>query len=224
MMQSLVFATRNKHKARELAAIVAPYEFTVDTLDAVAPHAPAVEETGSTFIANAALKALSAYRVTGRPSVADDSGLCVDALDGGPGVFSARYAGPQCDDDANNARLVADMAGRSDRGAHYTCALALVLPSQAVDAPAGVEVHHDYPGCPENAMLVTTEAHVRGEIIDTPRGSGGFGYDPYFYVPQLGCTFAESAPEQKHALSHRGRAFRRLASFLESLTKGQSAP
>ena len=218
-MQGLVFATRNKHKARELGAIVAPYDLTVQTLDDVAPHAPEVEETGTTFIANAALKAISAYRVTGRPSVADDSGLCVDALGGGPGVHSARYAGPACDDQANNARLMADMADKAERGAHYTCALALVLPARPIDAPAGIEVRRDYPDCPEGAMVVTTEAYVHGEITDGPRGDGGFGYDPYFYVPELGCTFAESSADQKHAISHRGKAFRLLASFIEQLAR-----
>ena len=144
-----------------------------------------VEETGSTFEENALIKARHAAGATKLPVLADDSGLAVAALDGAPGVYSARYAGPRCDDHANNVKLIETLAGIEDRSAAFLCVLALVLPD-------GTEIVSD--GCCE------------GLVIDEERGANGFGYDSVFFRPDLGCTFGEASPEQKNALSHRAAA------------------
>lgn len=216
----LIFATRNRHKLREFEEIVAPLGFAPAALTDVVPDAPDVVEDGLTFLANAALKAIAAYLASdGLPSVADDSGICVAALGGAPGIHSARFAGPECDDSANNARLERDMNGVADRRAHYHCALALVchrdLLTPGASGAEGLYMQRDWPGLPDGAVLVATEGQVHGEIATTPSGDGGFGYDPYFFVVELGCTFAEVPADVKHAMSHRGKAFRALAGFLE---------
>ena len=213
----LVFATRNHHKIRELNEILAGSSLRASALP---PEAPEVEETGSTFRANAALKALSAYAATGKPALADDSGLCVDALDGAPGVWSARYAGPGLGDAANNTRLLADLQGVRERGAHYVCVLALVCPEEWVreNLPIrGVERVFDEPGLPAGLALIVAEGRVDGEIVDTPSGSGGFGYDPHFWVPEFSQTMAELPSHEKHRISHRGTAMRALSGWLTSL-------
>jgi len=144
-----------------------------------------VEETGTTFEANALLKARAIAAATGEPTLADDSGLAVDALGGAPGVYSARYAGPECDDHANNLKLIEELDGVADRRAAFVCALALVLPD-------GTEV--------------VTNGRCEGTIIDEERGSEGFGYDVVFYRDDLGRTFGESTPAEKNARSHRAAA------------------
>ncbi|MRR51636.1 MAG: non-canonical purine NTP pyrophosphatase, partial [Rhodocyclaceae bacterium] len=137
-----------------------------------------------------------AARATGLPALADDSGICVTALGGAPGVLSARYAGEPKSDARNNEKLIADLAGKADRRAHYVAVLVFVR-------------HADDP------QPIITEGEFHGEIIDTPRGEGGFGYDPYFLVPDRGLTVAELPTEEKHAISHRGKALRQLVAKLK---------
>jgi XTP/dITP diphosphohydrolase len=190
----VVLATTNPGKVAELRRILDGLD--VELLDARAAGLPDVEETGATFQDNARLKARSAAAATGLPAVADDSGLVVDALAGEPGVRSARYAGPDQDDEANLRRVLERMDGVADRGARFVCAAVLV-------APDGREW--------------TAEGVLEGTLADAPRGEGGFGYDPVF-VPEGGTrSAAELAPEEKDAVSHRGRAFRALRPAFISL-------
>jgi XTP/dITP diphosphohydrolase len=203
----IVLATRNRGKLAELARILSAsgLDVTLATLDEFA-GAPEVAETGHTFAANALLKAWSAARFTGLAAVADDSGLCVDALNGMPGVLSARWAGRHGDDQANLDLLLAQLADvpDQDRAAHFACAAALVLPG------AGAER--------------VVQGQVRGRLTRAPRGTNGFGYDPIF-VPdpaELGgapseLTTAEMDPAAKDAISHRGRALRALAPLIAEL-------
>jgi XTP/dITP diphosphohydrolase len=196
---ALVLATRNEGKLRELARIL---DNQVMGLDAF-PGAPDVPETGATFEANALLKARAIAAYTRLPAVADDSGLCVDALNGMPGVLSARWAGQHGDDKANLELVLAQVADVPDArlGARFVCAAALVAPA---DADAG-------------EWVVTGE--LAGRLIRVPRGSGGFGYDPIFQPDGFDLTTAEMTPEAKDAISHRGRAFRALAPLIaERLT------
>lgn len=216
-MKRLVFATRNAHKVRELSEMIAPLGLEAVTLDSIAPHAPEVEENGATFAENAALKAISAYHATGGvPSIADDSGICVEALGGAPGIFSARYAGASATDQDNNDALLQALRDETERNAHFFCALALVCRRSDVRDEATIITQ--WPGLPEGAVLVQMEGRVDGVIARTESGQGGFGYDPLFFVPELGCTFAEVPSDEKHALSHRGQAFRRLLNVLEERT------
>ena len=189
----LVLATRNEGKLRELARILGT-TITLAGLDAF-PGAPDVPETGATFEANALLKARAIAAYTKLPAVADDSGLCVDALNGMPGVLSARWAGQHGDDKANLDLVLAQVADVPDGrlGARFVCAAALVV-------PGGRE------------WVVTGQ--VEGRLIRVPRGSGGFGYDPIFLPDGFDQTTAEMTPEAKDAISHRGRAFRALAPFI----------
>jgi XTP/dITP diphosphohydrolase len=193
---TIVLATRNEGKLRELARILG-HQIRLAGLDAF-PGAPDVPETGATFEANALLKARAIAAYTGLPSVADDSGLCVDALNGMPGVLSARWAGQHGDDKANLDLVLAQVADVPDTrlGARFVCAAALV-------APAGGTARE---------WVVTGE--VAGRLIRAPRGSGGFGYDPIFQPDWFEQTTAEMIPEAKDAISHRGRAFRALAPFI----------
>ncbi len=213
-MKQLVFATRNAHKVRELSEMIAPLGWEAVSLERIVPNAPEVEETGSTFAENAAIKAISAYQATGgMPSIADDSGICVDALQGAPGIFSARYAGSTATDTDNNNALLAALRGQDDRNAHFFCALALVCHrTELVDT---ANLITEWPDLPDGAVLIAVEGRVNGVIAHTASGQKGFGYDPLFYVPELGCTFAQVPSEDKHALSHRGQAFRSLLSILE---------
>ncbi|HEX6522274.1 MAG TPA: RdgB/HAM1 family non-canonical purine NTP pyrophosphatase [Streptosporangiaceae bacterium] len=196
MADTVVLATRNEAKLRELARILAGSPVELIGLDKF-PDAPDVPETGATFEENALLKARAIAEFTGLPAVADDSGLCVDALNGMPGVLSARWAGRHGDDQANLDLVLAQMADMPDgrRGAHFACAAALV-------APAGTE------------YVVT--GRVDGRLIRERRGSGGFGYDPIFLPDGFNVTTAEMTPDEKDAISHRGRAFRALAPFIRT--------
>ena len=187
----LVIATGNRGKLREFRALLAglPFELTSSAeLDLPLPA-----ETGATFLANALLKARHAASLSGLAAIADDSGLEVDALNGAPGIYSARYAGSAQDDAANNAKLLRALVGvpQERRQARYRCALVFV--ESAMDA----------------APLIA-EADWQGFILDTPRGDGGFGYDSFFWLPELGKTAAELPPEEKNRLSHRGKALRTL--------------
>jgi len=190
--EPLVLATRNPAKLRELARILGE-QVPLAGLDAFG-GAPDVPETGATFEANALLKARAIAQYTGLPAVADDSGLCVDALNGMPGVLSARWAGGHGDDKANLDLVLAQIADVPDprRGARFVCAAALV----------------------DGAREVVVTGTVAGRLIRERRGSGGFGYDPIFLPDGFEETTAEMTPEAKDAISHRGRAFRALAEFI----------
>lgn len=190
-MPLLMLGTRNRKKREEIVEILGdlPLEFG-DLHDR--PDVPEVEETGTTFEANALLKAEAVARATGAWTLAEDSGLVVPGLNGRPGVYSARYAGKQGDDDANNARLLAELAPlpADRRAAYYVCVAALADPTGEVRA--------------------TAEGQCHGVIITEARGTGGFGYDPLFLIPEFHKTFGELSPRVKHALSHRARALARL--------------
>lgn len=187
----LVVATANPGKLREFRALLAGLPFELTSLGELG--LPSADETGSTFLANATLKARHAARLSGLAALADDSGLEVDALNGAPGVFSARYAGPAADDEANNARLVRALAGVPPprRTARYRCVLVLVREA----------------GDPRPRVA---EGTWEGLIVDAPLGHGGFGYDAHFYLPALGLTAAQLPAAEKNRLSHRGQALRRL--------------
>lgn len=156
-----------------------------------------VEETGLSFIENALIKARNASLHSQLPALADDSGLCVSALGGAPGIYSARFAGPGADDQANNAKLINELDGIDDRRAHFHCAL--------------VFVRHA-----EDPAPIICEGRWPGEIVDDPRGENGFGYDPHFFIPELGCCSAELPSQQKNRLSHRGRAVAQLIQRLQT--------
>jgi XTP/dITP diphosphohydrolase len=197
MTDRLVLATRNANKVEELAEILGAAGLDVDLLP-LPDDAPDVVEDGLTFVENALKKARSAAAVSGLPSVADDSGLCVDALNGMPGVFSARWAGAGRDDAANLALVLEQTTDVPDeaRGANFTCAAALALPSG------------------EERVV---EGRVDGVLIRTPRGTGGFGYDPVFVPLGHERTTAEMSNEEKNAISHRGKAFRALVPVVREL-------
>jgi XTP/dITP diphosphohydrolase len=203
---SLVLATRNPGKLAELRRILAASQVGVDavSLDGF-PGMPEVAETGATFAENALLKARAVAAHTRLPAVADDSGLCADALNGMPGVLSARWAGHHGDDEANLRLLLAQLTDVPPprRGAHFACAAALVL-------PAGAE--H------------VTEGTVHGWLTDAPRGTNGFGYDPIFVPEGRDLTTAEMSAEEKDAISHRGKAFRALAPVIAAVLGGDDQP
>lgn len=194
MTRSLVLASHNRAKVAELRRILAGLD--IGLLDAAEAGLPDVEETGQTFAENALIKARAARNHSGLPSLADDSGLVVDALGGEPGVRSARYAGRQGDDAANLALVLERTAGRGDRRARFVCVAALA-------APDGREW--------------TAEGVLEGTLTDRPRGANGFGYDPIFQPLGGSRTTAEMAPEEKDAISHRGRAFRRIRQAVQAL-------
>ena len=201
----LLVATRSRHKLGELRDLLHLERAELEDLDDVG-IATEADETGTTFAANAALKARFYARLSGLPTLADDSGLEVDALGGGPGVRTRRYAGDQATDADNNAKLLAALAGlpSARRGARYRCVLALALPGNV--GPRG--------GLP----VVLTRGTFSGRIAAEPRGSHGFGYDPIFEPasePPGGATVGEWPPQRKQAVSHRARAARRMAPILE---------
>ncbi|HZG87105.1 XTP/dITP diphosphatase [Paenibacillus sp.] len=207
MLKSIVIATRNKGKAAEFRDMLSPLGIEVlSLLDLPEGAAPDVVEDGETFAANAEKKARAAAEALGRPALADDSGLCVDELDGAPGVYSARYAGEPSDDARNNEKLLRELAAI---GAEHTTAdgVAALSPARFVCALALY--------IPEQGRTIPAEGAVEGAIVPEPRGTGGFGYDPLFYVPGLGKTFGEAAPEEKHRVSHRGKALLELAEKLK---------
>lgn len=194
MSQALVLASNNRGKLAEFSQLLAPLGFTVQAQGELG--IPEAEEPHLTFVENALAKARHASRLSGLPALADDSGICVPALGGAPGVQSARYAGEPKSDAANNAKLVRALAEQADKSAYYYCVLVFVR-------------HADDP------QPVIADGRWQGEIVAEPRGDGGFGYDPHFLVPALGCTAAELTAEEKNRLSHRGQALRAL---IEKLT------
>jgi XTP/dITP diphosphohydrolase len=201
----LVLATRNAHKVGELQDILGAVGVDVSLvgMDEFA-EVPDVVEDGLTFAANALKKARFVAAATRLPAVADDSGLCVDVLNGMPGVFSARWAGRHGDDAANLDLVLAQLSDVADesRGAHFACAAALALPTG------------------EERVV---EGRIDGTLLRARRGTGGFGYDPVFLPDGFDLTTAEMAPEQKNAISHRGRAFRALAPAIDELVVARSS-
>jgi len=189
-MTLLVVATGNPGKLREMQSYLADsgWELTLK------PDELEIEETGDTFIANACLKASQVAQATGEWAIADDSGLQVAALNGAPGVYSARYGKT---DAGRIARVLGELGNEPNRKAEFTCAVAIA--------------------CPNGAIALQSEGICPGEILYAPRGTGGFGYDPIFYVPSQQLTFAEMTPELKHSISHRGQAFQALIPQLKIL-------
>lgn len=192
MAERFVLATHNPGKLKEMAAILGQFGVEV-----VSPKdlgiTVDVEETGTTFAENAMLKAKAICKAANLPAIADDSGLCVDALNGGPGVYSARYGGADLDDKERYMLLLNNLRGQSSRKAHFASAIACVFP---------------------NGKTLTAEGRCDGTIAFAPMGEGGFGYDPVFFVPEKAKTFAQLTDEEKNEISHRGKA---LAIFAEKL-------
>ena len=199
-MKKVVIASGNAGKLREFTALLAPFDF--DAIPQAALGVSEAEEPHVTFVENALAKARHAASATGLPALADDSGICAEALGGAPGVRSARYAGEPANDARNNQKLIAALSVHTDHRAFYYCALGFVT-------------HADDP----HPLIATGEWH--GEVIASARGEGGFGYDPYFYLPEHGCTAAELPADVKNRISHRGKAIQMLAEKLRSM---QSRP
>jgi XTP/dITP diphosphohydrolase len=196
-VQKLVIASNNPGKLREIGHLLEP--LGIEVLPQSAFDIAEVDEPHCTFIENALAKARHASKCSGLPALADDSGICVNALHGEPGIHSARYAGEPKSDERNNQKLVEALTSQSDRNAHYYCVMVLVR----------------HAGDPQP---IIADGAWHGEIILQPRGSGGFGYDPYFYLPQLGRTSAELPLEQKNRISHRGQALARLVEMIRQET------
>jgi XTP/dITP diphosphohydrolase len=207
-----VLATRNAHKVSELTRILATtgVEVSLVGLDKF-PGMPEVAETGLTFADNALLKARAVAAFTGLPAVADDSGLCVDALHGMPGIFSARWSGGHGDDHANLKLLLDQLADVSERGGQFVCAAVLVLPSTVLPSTVLPSTVLPESAADSSRREWTTTGVLSGTLIREPRGSGGFGYDPVFVANGHSVTNAELTPQEKDAISHRGRALRALA-------------
>jgi len=194
MTQRLILASNNAGKLKEFAQLLEPIGFDLHPQGEF--DVPEAEEPFGTFVENALAKARHASRLTGLPALGDDSGVCVNALGGAPGVYSARYAGEPKSDARNNEKLIADLANHADKSAYYYCVLVYVR-------------HADDP------QPVIADGQWHGEIIDAPRGANGFGYDPHFLIPALGKTTAELDPAVKNAHSHRGQALRALVEKLK---------
>ncbi len=188
----LILASNNAHKLTEIRAILGgEFEEILSLREAGIEHETV--EDGKTFLENAEKKAREITEISGCCALADDSGLCVEALGGAPGIYSARYAGEHGDDKANNRKLLRELEGVEDRRAHFACAMVLVRP---------------------DGSAVRAEGRMDGVIAFAESGSNGFGYDPLFYLPERGCTNAQLTPEEKNAISHRARA---LHALLEKL-------
>ena len=195
MMKKLVIASNNPGKLREFQFLLQP--LGIEVLTQAQLGIEEAEEPHQTFIENALAKARHASRLSGLPALADDSGICVSALDGAPGVLSARYAGAPKSDERNNEKLLREMQDITDRRAHYYCVLVLLR-------------HADDP------QPLIAEGEWHGEIALQPSGDGGFGYDPLFWLPEFGKTSAQLERKQKHAISHRGKALRALLEKLQT--------
>lgn len=195
MKETIVLATHNAGKIREFKSVLEPLGYTVAAVRDLCPDLPEPEETGTTFEENARLKAAYYMKASGLPCLADDSGIMADALHGRPGVYSARYAGPDCDDEQNNQKLIAELAAfpPEQRTVHYVCVLALLFPDGREIVKAG---------------------RCSGILRDFYAGTNGFGYDPLFYMPEKGKTMAEMTMEEKNEISHRGKALDQLVEAL----------
>jgi XTP/dITP diphosphohydrolase len=194
MTSKLVLASNNAGKLKEFGQLLAPLGFEVHAQREF--NVPEAEEPHPTFVENALAKARHAARLTGLPALADDSGVCVNALGGAPGVYSARYAGEPKSDERNNRKLIEDLAVHADKSAYYYCVLVFLR-------------HADDP------QPLIAEGRWDGEIVSEPRGEGGFGYDPYFLLPAFGKTVAELGADEKNRLSHRGQALHALVEKLK---------
>ena len=192
-----ILASQNRHKLVEMQSILSAHGVEVVLQGDLGLHVE-VEETGSSFAENAMLKAKAVMEASGLPAIADDSGVCVDALSGAPGIYSARYGGPELDDVGRYQLLLSNMRGAANRAAHFTSAIACIFP------------HGD---------TIEAEGICPGTIAYAPQGDGGFGYDPVFFLPQLRKTYAQLTPEEKAAVSHRGKALevfdRKLREYLK---------
>ena len=190
-----VFASHNKGKIQEVQEILAPFGIEIEPIPADFPE---IEENGTSFEENAKIKARAVCKATGLPAVADDSGLTVDALDGFPGIHSARWAGPEADTHDRNQLLLEKLLSvpKDQRGAQFVCVAACVFP---------------------DGKELAVRGQCRGTILGEEHGDGGFGYDPIFCVPEYGCTFGELASDVKNSISHRARAFTALGSALRTL-------
>lgn len=191
----IVVASNNRKKRAEIENILGRLGITLQP--AAETNFVDVIEDSDSFAGNAQKKAAAFAKANSLPALADDSGLCVDALNGAPGVYSARYAGENASDAENNARLLAELADETNRSAHFICALHLAFP--------------------DGSEPLTAEGQVDGEILSEPAGSEGFGYDPIFFSPELGKPFALCTSEEKASVSHRGRALRLLAEQLHHI-------
>ncbi|UII55089.1 XTP/dITP diphosphatase [Cytobacillus spongiae] len=194
-MKEMIIATKNKGKAKEFVRIFEPMGFQVKTL-ADFPELEDVEETGTSFEENATLKAETISKQLGKMVIADDSGLVVDALDGEPGIYSARYAGEVKNDEANMDKLLDKMKGMDHRSARFYCALAVASPA-----------FHTF----------TVHGTCEGSILHERRGTNGFGYDPIFFVEAIGKAMAELMPDEKNQLSHRAKAIKKLEDQISAL-------
>lgn len=192
---SFVVASRNKGKIAEIKHLTKDFPLVIKSLDDFGPI-PEVEEDGNTFDDNAYIKSSFTARVLGIPALADDSGLVVEALDGAPGIYSARYGGPDATDEERCTKLLKEMEGVTNRKAAFECVISIAVPT----GPA-----------------LTYEARCEGLITDKPYGQKGFGYDPIFYYPGFEKTFAEMVPEEKSRVSHRGKALSEVAQEFEKI-------
>lgn len=189
----LILASNNAHKLREIKEILGDRFGEILTLREAGIEHETVED-GETFLENARKKAREIAEISGCCALADDSGICVDALGGAPGIYSARFAGEHGDDEANNALLLEKLQGAEDRSAHFTCVVVMAWP---------------------DGRELSAEGRLYGEIAFEPAGDGGFGYDPIFYLPDRGCTDAQLPPGEKNRISHRGKALRALLEKLD---------
>ncbi|KMY54944.1 nucleoside-triphosphate diphosphatase [Bacillus sp. FJAT-27231] len=201
-MNKVIIATKNEGKAKEFSSLFADYGIEVQTLLDY-PSLPDVEETGHTFEENAVLKAEAIADETGQLVIADDSGLSIDALDGRPGVYSARYAGAKKDDEANIQKVLAELKGvpEEKRTARFHCVLAIARPGE---------------------KTVTVSGACEGKITSEKQGANGFGYDPIFWVEDFQKTMAELQPEEKNSISHRGWAMKKLGALLPEIMGGET--
>ncbi len=192
----LIIASNNAHKIREIKQILGDrFEEILSLREAGIDHDTV--EDGVTFLQNARKKAVEIAEISGCCAIADDSGICAHALNGEPGVYSARYSGGHGNDEANNQLLIKNLRDKADKSAHYACAIVLAYP---------------------DGTTVSAEGEMHGQVIDTPRGENGFGYDPIFFLPEYGKTSAEISPEEKNRISHRAKA---LNALVEKLNRGE---
>lgn len=218
--RKIVIATRNAGKKREFAQMLEPLGYSVQSL-ADHPELPDIGETGSTFIENAGIKARAAAERLRVAVIADDSGLAVELLDGAPGVYSARYAGAGATDGANIRKLLDELEERGALDAplgEVTLESGSTVKLLSKAAFICAIVYYDPTRTDGSEAMIVSEGRLEGYIVDQPAGSGGFGYDPVFYVPQYGRTMAELSSDEKNAISHRGQALRLLLEELRSRT------
>lgn len=222
-MYEIVVASRNKKKITELRDLlgeITSENVKILSLDDIGFTSDIVED-GVSFEENSAIKSALPASL-GYIGFADDSGLAVDALGGAPGIFSARYSGEGATDEKNNEKLISELADADDRSAGYVCAVSIavpekflsIVPDKYIDADLSEYASKKYS---QKIGIISVRGECRGEIILTPAGDGGFGYDPYFYYPPFGKTFAQVTPEEKHAVSHRGEAMRKICKIIEEI-------